>query len=556
MKKGAVLAVCTCVLTLLVAFRAAVERNTPAVVPAQGSAAKLTVLAAEMEASEMPRSIGPEVRVSDWARQGVETACKTGLVSPTFDLGGDCTRQVTRLEFARLLVDFTAAETSKSLGELADTLGIALVFGGAGEPLLNESSDFSDTDSAYAQIAARLGIVKGFGGSFRPEDLVVRAEAASMLRRCMGVLGVTDANTQPLRFSDAWAIPRWAIEDVKFVSGRTGKDGTALMGGAGGAFLPTDGFTLEQAILTLVRMHETRPLTGVYEQWKSAPGYNTVQLSLTFGGDCTFGRDRRAAYGASFDEMYDLKGADYFFSGVRDFRDDDLTMVNFEGTLTNAATAAEKTFAFKGRAAYANILRAGSVDVVTLANNHSMDYLQQGYSDTVNYLSPFVAVSGYERLPIVNRKGVNIGFASNTGWSFDSAQKNFIGSAIADLRARGADIIVFYYHWGVEKSYRSNVTQQAIAHYCIDQGADLVIGSHPHVVQETETYRGRQIVYSLGNLVFGGNTNPADKNCLLFRQNYIIDLESRKIVSEKHAALPYSISSVLWRNDYHPVPRS
>ena len=158
-------------------------------------------------------------------------------------------------------------------------------------------------------------------------------------------------------------------------------------------------------------------------------------------------------------------------------------------------------------------------------------------------------------MPIVSVKGVNIGFASNEGWSYDSYQRAFIDNAIANLRARGADIIVFNYHWGIERSYSSNATQQSIAHYCIDKGADLVIGHHPHVAQETETYKGKQIVYSLGNLVFGGNHNPADKNCLIFRQSFTVDLDSRSITDAGSAAIPYTISSVSWRNDYHPVKR-
>ena len=63
---------------------------------------------------------------------------------------------------------------------------------------------------------------------------------------------------------------------------------------------------------------------------------------------------------------------------------------------------------------------------------------------------------------------------------------------LAHLRAQGAQIIVFNYHWGEERQYKSNATQRAIAHYCIDSGADLVIGHRPHVVQAVETYRGKQ----------------------------------------------------------------
>lgn len=424
-----------------------------------------------------------------------------------------------------------------------------------GLPYVADGS-FSDTQSVYIEIAARLGIVTGAEGRFRPADPITRAEAAAMMQRCMTVLGCTEANRQPQQFSDNYKIPRWAVTAVKYISGRTDTAGQSIMGGSNGQFAPLDTYTVEQAILSLRRMQSSLAVADVAAGWRDAPGYDSVQLTLTFGGDCTLGRGHNFAYTRSFDEMYDLQGPAYFFSGIPEFFNDDLTMVNFEGTLTTATTHANKTFAFKGRPEYAKILEAGSIDVVSLANNHSMDYLQRGYDDTIRYLSPYVAVSAYSRMPIVTVKGIRIGFASNVGWSFDTAQKNFITGAIRDLRARGAQLIVFNYHWGIEKSYRSDATQRAIGHYCIDQGADLVIGHHPHVVQEVEVYNGKPIAYSLGNLVFGGNSNPSDKNCLIFRQNYTFDLDSQSFSGASHQAIPYRISSVTWKNDYHPVKAS
>ncbi|MDR3767213.1 MAG: CapA family protein, partial [Butyricicoccus sp.] len=427
-----------------------------------------------------------------------------------------------------------------------------------GDPLDNglpfvATGSFTDTKSVYIEIAAQLGIVSGSDGLFRPADPVTRAEAAAMMERCMGALGFSEANQVPQQFADSYEIPRWAVISVKYISGRTDAGGQAIMGGWDGKFHPMDTYTVEQAILSVQRMQSSLAIQDVYAGWRDTTGYNSVQLALTFGGDCTFGRNRGSAYSNSFDEIYDQKGAAYFFSGIPEFFSDDLTMVNFEGTLTTSNASASKTFVFKGNPAYAKILEDGSIDVVTLANNHSMDYLQSGYDDTVRYLSPYVDVSAYGLQPIVTVKGVRIGFVSNVGWSFDALQKQFITLAIQNLRARGADIIVFNYHWGVEKSYHSNATQQAIGRYCIDQGADLVIGHHPHVAQEVEIYQGKPIVYSLGNLVFGGNRNPSDKNCLIFRQNYTFDLDTRTISDSSYQAIPYKISSVSWRNDYHPT---
>lgn len=421
-----------------------------------------------------------------------------------------------------------------------------------GLPFVADGS-FSDTQSVYIEIAARLGIVNGTNGLFRPNDPVSRAEAAAMMQRCMNVLGYSEANQQPQQFHDNYEMPRWAVPAIKYISGRTDVNGQSIMGGSNGEFNPLGTYTVEQAILSLRRMQSSLAVTAVADGWREAPGYDSVQLTLTFGGDCTLGRGHNFSYSRSFDEMYDLKGPSYFFSDITEFFDDDLTMVNFEGTLTTSTIHANKTFAFKGRPEYAKVIDEGSIDVVSVANNHSMDYLQRGFDDTVRYLSPYVAVSGYARMPIVTVKGVRIGFASNVGWSFDTAQKNFIDNAIRDLRQRGAELIVFNYHWGIEKSYHSDATQRAIGHYCIDQGADLVIGHHPHVVQEVEVYKGKPIAYSLGNLVFGGNNNPSDKKCLIFRQNYTFDLNTRKISASSHQAIPYKISSVSWRNDYHPI---
>ena len=552
----------------------------------------------------------PPVATSDWATAEVQHIYENGLVSPEFDLGKDYTMPITRGQFARLAVDLISAETGKSIPDIISAHKIILEAPISGDiqqpdesvpaapdettldnaeqleegnkPVLNSTKQldqtqiqpypgtnpldsglppvvngsFQDTNSVYLEIAARLGIIVGTDGLFRPNDKISRAEAASMLRRTAYVLGIADANTAPQYFDDGYEIPRWAVENVKFVSGRTNAQGVPLMTGANGYFRPMDSFTIEQTLMTMGRIHATLGISDTYTGWQDTmAGYDLVNLALTFGGDCTFGRHRETPYSGSFDEMYDKHENDisYFFSGIPEFHNDDLTMVNFEGTLTNATKYANKTFVFKGPAKYAEILPAGSIDVTTVANNHSMDYLQAGFDDTVRNLEPYVAVSGYNRMPVVDVKGVKIGFASNTGWAFDAAQKKFIENAITNLRAAGADIIVFNYHWGVERSYQSNPTQRAIGRYCIDMGADLVIGHHPHVVQEVENYKGKAIAYSLGNLVFGGNRNPQEKNCLIFRQNFTVNLNTKQITASDYQALPYRVSSVNYRNDYHPV---
>lgn len=516
--------------------------------PAVAAAALAALLCAAPAAQELPEEVPPrtEAKISAWAAPEVAAAREAGWLSEE-ELGEDYTLPITRAQYARMAVRFIAAQR----GVDAETL---LREYGLDDPAAE--SPFSDTADPDILLAEKLGIVKGdSGGTFRPEGHLTRAEAAMILQRCMGLLGRSEANAAPKVFSDAYLMPRWAVEAIKFSSGRTTAEGAALMTGSGGAFRPGEDLSVEQAVLTLVRCGRSAAVEGVYEGWRAAPGYDTVEITLSFGGDCTFGRMRGGAYAGSFDEMYDKMGPAYFFSNVEEFHTDDLTMVNFEGALTTFDQPREqKEFIFKGRPEYAKILEAGSVDVACIANNHARDYGDQGLADTIRYLSPYVAVSGYDYQPVLTVKGVKVGFASNLGWSFDASQKQFITNAIANLRAKGAEIIVFNFHWGEERQYRSNATQRAIAHYCIDSGADLVIGHHPHVVQEVETYKGKQIAYSLGNLSFGGNRNPADKNCLIFQQTFTVGLESRAVEDSSYRAVPYKVSSVTYRNDYRPTP--
>ena len=95
-----------------------------------------------------------------------------------------------------------------------------------------------------------------------------------------------------------------------------------------------------------------------------------------------------------------------------------------------------------------------------------------------------------------------------------------------------ADIVVVYFHWGIEGDRTPMASQREIAKACIDHGVDLVIGAHPHVLQKTETYKGKQIIYSLGNFCFGGNKNPSDKDTMIYQHTFI--LENKEIVEESN----------------------
>jgi poly-gamma-glutamate synthesis protein (capsule biosynthesis protein) len=204
--------------------------------------------------------------------------------------------------------------------------------------------------------------------------------------------------------------------------------------------------------------------------------------------------------------------ADYPFTRLRPwFLNDDLTVVNFECTLTDAKKTADKQWKFKGSARYAAIFPAGSVEAVGLSNNHSFDYLQAGFNDTVaNFQKAHVPVF-YQNAPYVTAiKGVKvvlIGDCTVAGENttvIDGVPQRVLGE-IKRYKKPG-NIVIVVMHWGSELDAVPRPWQQALGRQFIDAGADAVVGHHPHVVQGIERYKGKYIAYSLGNFAFGGNS--------------------------------------------------
>ena len=284
------------------------------------------------------------------------------------------------------------------------------------------------------------------------------------------------------------------------------------------------------------------------------PAITTITISA--GGDCTLGMEYRASGINTFNKVFQEQGMDfsYFFKGVRDiFARDDLTIVNLEGALTDMNEPVDKQYAFKGSPSYAKILSSSGIEAVSLANNHTMDYRQAGYNDTIQHLTDEgVVCFGNERPVIINVKGVNIGLAGYYIQNDSPWQRGRIKATIDKLREDGARLIIAFYHWGDERVYHPNPIQTGIGRFTVDCGADLVLGAHPHVIQGIEVYKGKNIVYSLANLCFGGNQNPEDKDSFIFSQTF--SFAGSELLEDNTATIiPLSISSTQSRNDYQPT---
>jgi poly-gamma-glutamate synthesis protein (capsule biosynthesis protein) len=251
-----------------------------------------------------------------------------------------------------------------------------------------------------------------------------------------------------------------------------------------------------------------------------------------------------------------VNGTAYFLQNVKSILEaDDVTFANLEGPLT---TSADKTttgiYAFKGDPSYTEVLESGSVEVVTLANNHTNDYGSQGLEDTKENLKEAgIDYCVNDEICIREVNGIRMAFIGiyelNEGIECESR----VRSTIEDAKQQGAQLVIVAFHWGTEKANYPDETQQSLAHTAIDCGADLVLGHHPHVLQGIEKYNGKYIVYSLANFCFGGNSAPSDMDTIIFQQTFTVTRDS-VLSDDEITVIPCSVSSVSGYNNYQPTP--
>jgi poly-gamma-glutamate synthesis protein (capsule biosynthesis protein) len=213
-------------------------------------------------------------------------------------------------------------------------------------------------------------------------------------------------------------------------------------------------------------------------------------------------------------------GGDPFAAVAPILRDADLTVGNLECAITRDGHAVDKPYTFKGPKSALPLLKK-YFSAVSLANNHSGDWGKRGFADELTLLQetglPWFGGGANEReahRPLVltanGRRVALLGYNDFPPRSF-AARSNSPGTAwlverevVRDIQQarRQADIVILFLHWGEELEEAPLPEQQALARRLIDAGADAIIGAHPHVTQTIDWYKGRPVVYSLGNFLF------------------------------------------------------
>ena len=202
----------------------------------------------------------------------------------------------------------------------------------------------------------------------------------------------------------------------------------------------------------------------------------------------------------------------------------DLTFANLETPISNRGTNVGSIYSFRSNPKSIQGLTYAGFDVISIANNHAWDYGPDAFRDTMdNLASAGISYIGGGHTEAEAHAGVikkvgdtNVGFLGYTNLlpKSLSAVGDKAGLAILDeprmvqdikLMKSRASIVVVSFHWGEEYHAVHNALQERIAHEAIDAGADLIIGHHPHVPEDIEQYKGKYIVYSLGNFIFDQN---------------------------------------------------
>ena len=279
-------------------------------------------------------------------------------------------------------------------------------------------------------------------------------------------------------------------------------------------------------------------------------------ITISAVGDTTLGGNMKGNPKTTiYTREFDRQSGDYGFAFRNTwhiFEADDVTIANFEGTLTDSTKAGNNNkYQFRAPPSHVEVLKRGSVEMVTLENNHILDFGQKGLEDTKAALDAAGVEWAYgDHFAQYSVDGFVVGLLAYQ--TFGGTHDRIIARLPDDIqRARTAcDFIVVYYHWGSEEDYYPNSNQLRLGRATVDAGADLVLGAHSHRINPIELYNGKYIVYSLSNFSFSGNARPKDMRSFIFQCK--VDTKTAKVTDMR--IIPIRISSQPDVNDFAPIP--
>lgn len=286
--------------------------------------------------------------------------------------------------------------------------------------------------------------------------------------------------------------------------------------------------------------------------------YNPVtEIKLSFLGDCTLATQQGQNYEGSFNWYAENYDKEYFFEKTRPYIcDDDFTIANCENVFTDSALNERykgytPAFWFRSPSINAEIFPAGSIEVVSTANNHTSDYGEEGINDTIKAIESTGKLQwgGENKDVILEKDDVKIGLICDTMWNESDCDK--IIKRIEKLNDC-TDIQIVFFHGGEEAVHTQEYWKVQACHQMADAGADLIIGGHPHVLQPLETYNNVHIVYSIGNFCFGGNRSPENRT-IVYQETFSFNRDTKQIINNQENIIPFYVFTGSM-NNFQPAP--
>ena len=256
------------------------------------------------------------------------------------------------------------------------------------------------------------------------------------------------------------------------------------------------------------------------------PQDEKVNIKLSFVGDMMLASYKNEYEVGNFRYHSENKPPEYFLSEVvHIFNEDDFTIGNLENVLTDKNLSSvpknhSPAYWYRAQTSNTDILTSSSVECVSLENNHCNDYGVQGFNDTVEAVKKANLYYGTEtEIMYLEKEGFKISVICCGLWG--EWQADQVVKRIKEAEVN-SDYQIIYFHGGTERLHKPEEWKVRACHKFVDNGADLVIGGHPHVLQPREVYNGIEIVYSLGNFCYGGNRYPENRT-IIYQANLDIN---------------------------------
>lgn len=283
---------------------------------------------------------------------------------------------------------------------------------------------------------------------------------------------------------------------------------------------------------------------------------NVFSIKLSFAGDAMLASFKDTTKAGNFNDYANKKDSSYFLEKVKSiFDDDDFTILNLENVFSDRKLSAiskstEPAFWFKSKTSNVNILTSSSVEGVSIANNHINDYGKSGKQDTINTLvNANVKYGDPDNIMYFQKNNFVIAVICKGLWTESHATD--IIKLIKESEEK-SDYQIVFFHGGKESIHKPENWKIKSSRKLIDNGADLVIGGHPHVLQPREIYKDKEIIYSLGNFCYGGHKYPENRT-IIYQIELTIDNDSNLLLKEESNMIPCYVYTTN-KNNYQPAP--